>query len=184
MHEAPNAYEFDREIRRLLEEIHLYDVIRSDRSISTNGLEARTPFLDKTLVTGYLSLPIQLRYYGMKTQIESTSHIYGDPLDKPCEKWLLRSAFSNSNLLPNEVLWRKKEAFSDGVSKQTRSWFQIIQEKHANEKAYYKKIFYSYFTTKRRNIIPAYWMPRFVNATDSSARTLQIYSSDTSGTSQ
>ena len=174
MHEAPNEYEFDKEIRRLLREIHYFDVLRSDRSISAHGLEARTPFLDKNLVSLYLSLPTGIRYYGMKKQTEEFKQLYGEPLTKPCEKWLLRSAFEHSNLLPYEVLWRQKEAFSDGVSRKTRSWFEIIQEKHKNEKEYYKEIFLKHFRN-HESIIPHYWMPRFVNATDASARTLKIY---------
>ncbi|AYV80236.1 MAG: putative asparagine synthetase, partial [Gaeavirus sp.] len=45
------------------------------------------------------------------------------------EKWLLRESFDGLNLLPEIVLWRRKEAFSDGVSSESRSWYQIIQEK-------------------------------------------------------
>ena len=44
------------------------------------------------------------------------------------EKWWLRKAFENTNIIPDEVLWRKKEAFSDGVSGKEKSWFEIIQE--------------------------------------------------------
>ena len=175
MHEAPNEYEFDKEIRRLLTEIHYFDVLRSDRSISAHGHEARTPFLDKNLVSVYLSLPTGIRYYGMKNQTKESKQLYGDALKKPCEKWLLRSAFEDSNLLPDEVLWRQKEAFSDGVSHKTRSWFEIIQEKHKDEKEYYKEIFLKHFKN-HESIIPHYWMPRFVDASDASARTLKIYS--------
>jgi asparagine synthase (glutamine-hydrolysing) len=177
MHEAPNEYEFDKEIRRLLREIHYFDVLRSDRSISAHGLEARTPFLDKNLVSLYLSLPRGIRYYGMKKQTKEFKQLYGEALIKPCEKWLLRSAFKDMNLLPTDVLWRQKEAFSDGVSHKTRSWFEIIQEKHKNEKEYYKELFLKHFRN-HESIIPHYWMPRFVDATDASARTLKIYKED------
>lgn len=180
MHEAPNEHEFDKEIRRLLREIHYFDVLRSDRSISAHGLEARTPFLDKNLVSLYLSIPAGIRYYGMKNQTKEYIQLYGDALKKPCEKWLLRSAFKNSNLLPHEVLWRQKEAFSDGVSHKTRSWFEIIQEKYKNEKEYYKDIFLKHFRNHEA-IIPHYWMPRFVDANDASARTLKIYNENDQG---
>ena len=81
---------------RLLNEIHYFDVLRSDRSISDNGLEARTP-LDTDFVRYYLSINPELR--------SSNEQI---------EKYLLRKSFEG--LLPKEVLWRRKEAFSDGVS--------------------------------------------------------------------
>ena len=77
-HYAPNKLDFDYECRRLLKDIHYFDVLRSDRSISSHGLEPRTPFLDKTFVQNYLSIPIDLRY---------TSHMKG------CEKYLIREAF-------------------------------------------------------------------------------------------
>jgi asparagine synthase (glutamine-hydrolysing) len=60
-HAAPNPLEFDRECKRLLKDIHYFDVLRSDRSISSHGLEARTPFLDRGFVQSYLSIPDVLR---------------------------------------------------------------------------------------------------------------------------
>ena len=173
-HEAPDNIEFDKECKRLLHDIHMFDVLRSDRCISCHGLEARTPFLDKTFVFNYLSLPLELR-----------DHRFNQ---KP-EKYLLRETFKC--FLPDEVLYRTKEAFSDGVSKQNRSWYEIIQEhvekqnidtnkiyKHnqpkTKEQYYYREIFEKYYSGCEK-VIPYFWMPRFVEATDSSARTLNIY---------
>jgi asparagine synthase (glutamine-hydrolysing) len=121
MHKAPDSLEFDCESRRLLKDIYLFDVLRSDKSISSHGLEPRTPFLDRNWVQYYLSIPAHRRNHGTNGQRE---------------KFLLRNAFSEVNycnhkgeaLLPPEILWRRKEAFSDGVSKQSRSLYQIIQE--------------------------------------------------------
>jgi asparagine synthase (glutamine-hydrolysing) len=99
-------------------------------------------------------------------------------------------------LLPDRVLWRKKEAFSDGVSKMTRSLYEIIQE-HVEtlnpneikvnpnvypeevrpdtlEKQYYRSIFESFYPNQG-NVVPYFWMPRYVDAKDASARTLNIY---------
>ena len=76
--ECPSSVEFDYECRRLLRDIHMYDVLRSDRSISSNGLEARCPFLDKEFVDSYLSLSPELRNHN--------NH------NKP-EKYLLKEAF-------------------------------------------------------------------------------------------
>lgn len=158
-HAAPDALEFDKECKRLLKDIHFFDVLRSDRSISTHGLEARTPFLDKHFVETYLSIPPDIRFHA------------GNGV---CEKYILRKAFDGKKMLPKQVLWRTKEAFSDGVSSSKESWFQTIQKKHQDEKKYYKTLFYNYFQG-HDGVIPYYWMPRFVEATDASARTLDIY---------
>ena len=189
MHKCTSDIEFDRETRRLLKDIHLFDVLRSDKSIPSNGLEPRTPFLDKNFVNYILSLPISFRNHNNQKQIE---------------KFILRNSFSPNNflnhngsdLLPSEILWRKKEAFSDGVSSPGNSLYQILQKKIAmklnednlvssgalpeyeadinTEKYYYKTIFESKFTN-RLNILPYYWMPKYTNAIDPSARTLQFY---------
>ena len=176
---APNHFEFDKECKRLLNDIHYFDVLRSDRSVSTNGLEPRTPFLDRQFVQTYLSIPSNIRYNTNKKQ----------------EKYLFRKAFDR-NYLPKEILWRRKEAFSDGVSSLKRSWYQIIEEKvkkqtsieynlnvqynhnppQTLEQLYYRTIFENYYPNLGY-IIPYYWMPKYVNATDSSARTLDIYNS-------
>jgi len=181
-HKCPDSIEFDKECKRLMTNIHSYDVLRSDKSISSNGLEARTPFLDRYFVQYYLSIHPNIR-----------NHNY---LGK-CEKYLVRSAFSKvsfegKSLMPKEVLWRTKEAFSDGVSKQTRSWYEIIQEhiegidanklsNHYNwnkpttkEQEYYRHLFEKYYEY-RSNVIKYFWMPKYVDAYDSSARTLKIY---------
>ena len=184
MHAAPDAIEFDKECRRLLNNIHAFDVLRSDKCISSHGLEPRTPFLDRTWVQYYLSIHPTMRFHKGNNQ---------------CEKFLLRSAFSEENyldsngsaLLPKCVLWRTKEAFSDGVSKTTRSLYEIIQENVSNnssvlnekydhnspdteEKKYYRRIFETSYRGLGK-VVPYFWMPRYVEAKDASARTLQIY---------
>ena len=174
-HNCPSDLEFDSECKRLLCNIHHFDVLRSDRCISSHGLEARTPFLDKTFVNMYLNIPIEYRNHNN---------------EKTCEKFLLRSSFSNiDNLLPEKVLWRTKEAFSDGVSSQNKSWFEIIQSKVQKiefnknnynnnitlEQNYYLYLFRNSYSKDCDEIIPYYWMPKWSNAKDSSARTLDIY---------
>ena len=165
-HKAPDPIAFDKECRRLLSNIHYFDVLRSDRSISSHGLEARTPFLDKMFVQNYLSIDCDIR-----------DHAY----NFKCEKYLIREIIHdlNPDLLPYDILFRTKEAFSDGVSKQERSWYDIIKEftaaNNTTEKEYYKSIFDKLFPNE--NPIPYMWMPQFIaNATDASARTLDIYS--------
>jgi len=183
---------FDKECRRLLNDICFFDVLRSDRTISSHGLEARTPFLDKQFIDLYLSIPPTLRCHSKQGF---------------CEKFLLRSSF-DTGLLPEKVLWRTKEAFSDGVSKITESWSDIIKKhvkthifsgedypkedqgiidmlvKEKNithnipttlEQLYYRLIFEKYYGNVDPSVIPYFWMPRYVKATDASARSLNIY---------
>jgi asparagine synthase (glutamine-hydrolysing) len=112
------------------------------------------------------------------------------------EKWFIRKAFDGLGLLPDEILWRKKEAFSDGVSSTEKSWFQIIQDHvgsiisddefneksklmlpqpHLKESYYYRKLFDSFYPG-RSDTIPYYWLPRWSGDTkDPSARVLTIY---------
>jgi asparagine synthase (glutamine-hydrolysing) len=161
----PNALEFDLESQRLLKDISYFDVLRSDKCISSHGLEPRTPFLDKSFVNYYLSIPSELRYTIHQT--------YG-------EKYLIRKAFTkkyfSEELLPDEILFRRKEAFSDGVSKQHKNLFDIIKDEiktitNLNEKQYYRKIFDQYYPGHFETI-PYYWMPKYIEANDPSARML------------
>ena len=181
---APSAAQYESEVLSLLKEIHTFDVLRSDRSISSNGLEPRTPFLDKAFVQAVLSIPL----------------IYRMPKKNGyCEKWLLRKAFDNGKTLPKEVLWRRKEAFSDGVSGTEKSWYQIIQEMVVDrvpknwkeiaqqkylenipttpEMFYYRSCFEGFFGANcARTTVPHFWMPKWTATTDPSARTLENYS--------
>ena len=184
MNKCPDDIEFDRETRRLLKDIHLFDVLRSDKSISSHGLEPRTPFLDRNFVNFVLSISPFFRNHNNS---------------RNCEKYLLRNCFTidkfenfeGKQLLPNSILFRKKEAFSDGVSSHGRSLYIILQEyisNHLNEKEmttkykvtidtekyYYKKLFLTYYSNCE-NILPYFWMPKYTIATDPSARTLQHY---------
>ena len=181
MMKCPDAIEFDKESRRLLKNIYKYDVLRSDRCISSHGLEPRTPFLDRTFVEQYLQIPPWIRF--------NTNQI---------EKYLIRHAFCKKNyvnsegneILPDEILWRKKEAFSDGISSKQNSLFQILQENieaqgveekeysHLNpttkEQSYYRQIFEEHYP-HCSHLLTEFWMPKYIEAKDPSARTLDIY---------
>ncbi len=96
-HKAPNAQEFHEELNRKLEKLHMFDCLRANKSMSAWGIEARVPFLDKNF------MDVAMRI---------------NPEDKMCgngkmEKSILRSSFEG--YLPDEILWRQKEQFSDGV---------------------------------------------------------------------
>jgi asparagine synthase (glutamine-hydrolysing) len=161
-YKAPSDAAYEEEVTRLLQDIHYFDVLRSDRCISSHGLEPRTPYLDKEFVAAARSIPTAWRRPG-STQ---------------CEKWLIRKAFDDGVTLPSEVLYRRKEAFSDGVSG-AKSWFEIVKEKAAalgySEKEYYRSIYEGGYGKQAVNV-PYMWMPKWCEATDPSARTLAVYS--------
>jgi asparagine synthase (glutamine-hydrolysing) len=181
---APNAAALDAAAKDSVENIHYYDVKRADRCISRWGLEGRVPLLDPEFIKAYWTIPAAWRV----------------PQYKGIEKWWLRQAFDG--LLPSEVLWRKKEAFSDGVSGE-RSWFKIIQEwvsdrvtdeemdkaalrfpycsPSTKEAYYYRALFCDMFGKERQEIIPGYWQPKWTangvtnGYVDPSARTLALF---------
>ena len=179
MRAAPTNAAFELETDRLLAEIHHYDVLRSERSMAAHGLESRSPFLDRQFVSVARSLPTDVLR----------------PTSEMMEKAVLRMAFAETGLLPEKVLWRRKEAFSDGISRAENSWFEMAKaegervaggnwrQKAATytvnppptaEALWYRELFHrSYPEVAAAAATPAMWMPRFVaNATDPSARTL------------
>ena len=157
-----------------MREIHLYDVLRTDRTISGCGLEARLPFGDLNFIQYYMSIAPELR----------------KPRDG-VEKYLLRKAFDG--LLPDPVLWRPKEAFSDGCSEPTERWYSIIQDfverevsdeefasadfEHCpprTKEEYYYRMHFERHYPGRATVIPHFWMPRWCgdDVIDPSARVL------------
>lgn len=181
---APSHQEFHNEILKLMNDIHYYDVLRSDRGVASNGLEARVPFLRKRFIEAYLSIDVNLR---MPTN--------------GVEKSLLRDAFKDSGILPNDVLYRTKEAFSDGVSTMKRSWFTILQEHiedmytgeefqmkkelythnapPTKEALYYRETFEKHFGKRNAHVIPRFWLPNWSgNTQEPSARVLDNYKAE------
>lgn len=183
-HNAKNENDFHNECVRRLTDIHYFDVLRTDRGISANGLEARVPFLNHKLVDYVLSV----------------NPIFRMPIyNKYIEKYILRKAFENTNLLPDSILWRPKVAFSDGVSKKEKSTHELIKEKfekiisdddfkihmttitansvkpHSRESMYYHKVFGKLFNNNYQ-ILKYYWLPLWCgnDVLDPSARTLTV----------
>ena len=188
---APSGEELDKSAKEYVKKIHYFDCRRGDRCISYWGLEGRVPLLDPEVIEAYWNLPSNCRH----------------PKYKGIEKWWLRKAFDGMDLLPDEVLWRKKEAFSDGVSSKEKSWYEIIQEDceknitnemmsqakinwthhtpPTKEAYHFRKIFTEKFGVERHNIIPNYWMPKWdkdgkvvEDYMDPSARVLSVYQED------
>ena len=161
-HNAPDNVSVFQESKRLLEELPEYDVLRADRCTASHGLELRVPFLDSHLVNYCTKLDGSIR--GPQGDIE---------------KYYLRNAFQG--YIPEEVLWRRKDGFSDGVSGTQKPWYQIIQEhvedqeKYdfiSKEASYYSQIFHRYYD---HIAVEKYWMPKWVdNIKDPSGRLVNI----------
>lgn len=178
---APSDLDGQMDSVNLMKQIHLFDGLRVDRNISRHGLEARVPYLDKDFVNYFLN-EVPAKYKLPKTFT--------------CEKYMIRKAFEKLNLLPTEVLWRRKEAFSDGVSSLEKSWFQILVDHfeksgcpdkldrdfnapYTRESCYYRLMFEENFKERNVNVIPRYWLPSWTNEKDPSARKLtEIYTKE------
>jgi asparagine synthase (glutamine-hydrolysing) len=187
---APCDADFQAENERMIRDVRFFDLLRSDKSISGAGLEARVPFADKEFLSYVMRIPARFkRFYD------------GD--GGRIEKYLIRKAFENDGLLPSEVLWRRKEAFSDGVSSQNgRTWIQMIKEytnsvvsdaefnnrshelyklhnpPYDKESFFYRRVFETFYDG-RGDTIPYYWRHPFCEKVlDPSARLLDFYVTD------
>ena len=177
---APSAEAFQLEAQKRIRELHMYDVLRADRCISVNSLEARVPFGDLDFVR-----------YVMALDPEMKLNTYGKG------KYLLRRAFEGRQLLPDSILWREKAAFSDAVGHSmvddlkeyaegyyTDAAFEAKRTQYAHaqpftkESLLYREIFEKYYPGQSR-MIADFWMPNRdwegCNVNDPSARVLSNY---------
>ncbi len=106
-HKAPDARAFHEETVRKLSKLHLYDCLRANKSLSAWGVEGRVPFLDKEF------LDVAMRTNPKAKMCSGTT----------MEKRIVREAFSD--MLPDEIVWRQKEQFSDGVG---YSWIDTLKQ--------------------------------------------------------
>lgn len=147
IHQCPNVLAFERETRRLLQEIHWLDVLRSDKSIACHGLETRIPFLDRHLVQCVLTMVPQTRRQ-----------------ESAMEKHVLRHAIATAfgtDFVPEAVLWRRKESHHRFCSP---TLTHILQERIALyyqeppseelERLYYKDCFDRLFARSVAHIVP------------------------------
>ena len=176
---APDAEAFQKEAEKRIRELHMYDVLRADRCISVNALEARVPFGDLDFVK-----------YVMAVDPELKLNTYGKG------KYLLRHAFEG-DYLPEEILWREKAAFSDAVGHSMVDYLKEYAEScytdeeldeykrkytHAQpftkESLLYREIFEKYYPEQGEMIVD-FWMPNKAwegcNVDDPSARVLSNY---------
>ena len=177
---APDDESFQAESAKRVDELHMYDVLRADRCISVNSLEARVPFGDTDFVR-----------YVMKLDPKIKRNTYG------MGKYLLRHAFEKDKILPESILWRQKAAFSDAVghsmvddlkeyaeSRYTDAEYEEKRKKYSyrtpftKESLLYRELFEAEYPGQAE-MIRDYWMPNKAwegcNVNDPSARVLANY---------
>jgi len=156
-HYAPTSEEAHKESLRLISDMYKYDVLRADRCISCNGLELRVPFLDPDVLEYAKSLSPELK-----------------APNGGIEKRALRDAFKG--MLPDEVLYRRKDGFSDGVSGKAKPWYQHITEyTNGKEDEWYREIYNRYFAHYPKPI-DYYWMPKWIDCGNNpSGRVLGVF---------
>ena len=114
-HKAPNSKEFHEETVRKLKDLHLYDCLRANKSMAAWGVEARVPFLDKEFLEVAMKIDPKLKMIN----------------HKKIEKLILREAFED--YLPEEILFRQKEQFSDGVGYDWIDTLKALAEKRVTD---------------------------------------------------
>ena len=177
---APDPDAFQKEAQKRIHEIHMYDVLRADRCISVNSLEARVPFGDLAFVD-----------YVMRIDPSLKMNRYG------IGKYLLRHAFEKDPFIPESILMREKAAFSDAVGHSLRDDLMEYAQscysdeefagkcqkyEHAKpftkESLLYREIFEQYYPQQSEMVVD-FWMPNRewegCNVTDPSARVLSNY---------
>lgn len=177
---APSAAAFQEEAAKRIRELYCYDVLRADRCLAANSLEARVPFGDLDFVR-----------YVMSIDPAKKLNTYGKG------KYLLRKAFEADHILPENILWREKAAFSDAVGHSmvddlkeyaekyyTDEEYETLRQKYdfaqpfTKESLLYREIFEKYYPGQAR-MVPDFWMPNKswegCNVNDPSARVLANY---------
>ena len=174
---APSFEDFFYETIRRIRLLHQFDVLRADRCTAAHGLELRVPFLDRDFVDHAMSLDQELKFKS-----------------NDIEKFVLRNAFKDDGILPLDILWRQKDAFSDAVG---HSWvdkvkryadvfvnnqmFEDIKKKAGGhntpttkEEALYRHLFWEVCggDGDHDHLISEFWKPMWTDVTDPSARYL------------
>ena len=177
---APSKEEFQKEAEKRVHELHMYDVLRADRCISVNSLEARVPFGDLDFVQYVMNLDPQIKL-----------NTYGKG------KYLLRHAFEEDGCLPYDILMREKAAFSDAVGHSMVDDLKERAEEIYSDEEFAKRIkkytyatpftkeslmyreFFESFYPGQAEMIVDFWMPNKewegCNVNDPSARVLSNY---------
>ncbi len=176
---APDPQAFQQEAEKRIRELHMYDVLRADRCISSNSMEARVPFGDLAFVEYVMSLDPAMKM-----------NVYNKG------KYLLRRAFEGG-YLPQSILYREKAAFSDAMGHSMVDCLKLQAEKMYSDEEFedarneysfakpftkeslmYRKIFEKYYRGQAP-MVKDFWMPNKnwegCNVNDPSARVLSNY---------
>lgn len=177
---APSAAEFQKESAKRIKELYMYDVLRADRCIAAHSLEARVPFADLDFVAYCMAIDPALKMNTYKMG-----------------KYLLRKAFDGMNIVPEEILWREKAAFSDAVGHSMVDYLkdhaetlysdaELLAASHkypqatpfTKESLWYRDVFEQFYPG-RVALIKDFWMPnkswQGCDVNDPSARVLANY---------
>ena len=205
---APSAAAFQEEAEKRVRELHMYDVLRADRCISVNSLEARVPFGDLKFVRYAMSIDPELKMNRQGVAAKpsmlpaTVSGVTGNCQSlRDCHphmgKYLIRRAFADDHILPDEILWRQKAAFSDAVGHSMVSDLKALAERtytdaefaekaaiydyrrpFTKESLLYRELFERYYPGQAR-MIADFWMPNRswpgCDVDDPSARVLSNY---------
>lgn len=175
---APNLKALHEDAVELLSEIHYFDALRLDRTCASQGLECRVPYMNRVYIEYVLQLHPEFRR-----------------CDNQPEKYIIRHMAKKYNLLPDSVIWRTKDAFSDAISGKD-NWITALKryaletfvdinfinemEQYSHlqpetvEQLLYRKLFESMYPD-REHILPHFWMPKWCDAKDPSATVLSVY---------
>ena len=177
---APSPEAFQQEAKKRVDELYMYDVLRADRCISVNSLEARVPFGDLDFVKYVMSI---------RPELKLNTYDMG--------KYLLRKAFADDHILPDDILWRQKAAFSDAVGHSMVDDLKAYAESLYSDEAFgrgcekytfakpftkesllYRDIFEKYYPGQA-DMVKDFWMPnkawKGCDVKDPSARVLSNY---------
>lgn len=177
---APSAEAFQKESQKRIRELHMYDVLRADRCISVNSLEARVPFGDLDFVRYVMAIDPEIKLNKYKKG-----------------KYLLRHAFEGAGYLPDEILWREKAAFSDAVGHSMVDYLKEYADNFYTDREFeekcskyryaqpftkesllYRELFEKYYPGQSQ-MIAGFWMPNKewdgCDVDDPSARVLSNY---------
>jgi asparagine synthase (glutamine-hydrolysing) len=180
-HKAPNKEEFHKETVRKVKHLHYFDCLRANKSTMAWGVEVRVPFLDKRFLDTAMTIDPELKLCG----------------NGKIEKHLIRSAFDTKErpYLPDNILWRQKEQFSDGVG---YSWISSLKEyaeaqvseadyaerekrfpinpPQTKEAYWYRTIFEEKYPQESAAKCVHAWVPTWSANTDPSGRVQQVHS--------
>lgn len=199
-HEAPSEEAFKKETINRVNNLHLSDCLRANKSTMAWGLEARVPFLDKDFLNYVMNL--HPRFLMTESKLVDGKKVEFKDNERIMEKWILRMAldkrYSNIDYLPPSILWRQKEQFSDGVGygwidklkeiadncvlnsqmKISESLYPINSPK-TKEAFMYREIFEKIYPTEAMAKTVMVWSPEWSKNKDPSGRAQLIHEEST-----